>query len=192
MIDLSKFQSGDVLLVRVRWNWKKLATYLSRAINFTINFWNGILTYFKKYDSLLKVRPYCPVNHVMIYVIDHEGNRLIFESNEKGFVRVGAYERLSQITIDNIWVKRYSIDSSKAYNACCKIEGTRYGWIIIFEDLIKELSNKKIKFVWKKWKGMVCSVSVANAINQLDSNMCVDWNSNDPAIMYLDPNSKFI
>lgn len=102
MIDLSQLRSGDVIMTRVRWDWKTLPSYLSRAINFMINFWSGILTFFSKYDKRIKPRPYCPCNHVMIYVY-YMNNHYIYESAGKGFVRVDAYERLKNITLDNIW-----------------------------------------------------------------------------------------
>jgi hypothetical protein len=127
----------------------------------------------------------------MIYV-KHYGNHYIYESVGKGFVRVDAFERLIDVTIDNIWCKRYPIDKYRVYAECEKMLGTKYGWVIIFEQLIRQLSNEKISFVWKPWKGMVCSMSCAKVINSINPELCKGWPQRDPEDKYFDNDSQFI
>ncbi len=180
MIDLSALQSGDLIFTRVRWDWKYLPSYLSRGINFFINLWSGI-----------ERKPYCPCNHVMVY-INHNGQHLIYESDGKGFHPVNAYDRLKDVTLDNIWAKHYPINNKFAYQVCEIMTGTKYGWVIIFEQIIRQLSNEKISFYWLPWKGMVCSMTGARVINFLNGAFCKSWQKADPQDLYFDNDSKFI
>ena len=192
MIDTSLLLSGDILPVRVRWSWKTLPTYVSRAINFFINLWAGIITFFSKYNKKIKPIPYCPWNHIIVFV-RHLGREYVYESIGKGFLRWNAADRLKDFTLDNIWCIRYeNIDRARAYEVCESMVGIPYGYGIIGEQIISQLSNEKITFKWNESKGMVCSISGARAINLLNPKFCKDWSNYDPQDFLLDENKIII
>lgn len=181
MIDISKINSGDLLFVRVRFVWYKPRTYLSRLINFGINFWNG-----------LQGKPYCPCNHVAIFCWNDRG-LWVFESDENGFVRKSASEYMRGLTPDNYWIKRYDIGQYNVLGVLLKLEGVKYAYENLFKEVANQLFNEKIDMYGNKaGERMVCSQVVATAINRLNSTLCVEPMNQDPQDLYFDNKSKFI
>ena len=127
----------------------------------------------------------------MVYIFK-DGKHYVYESDGKGFRQKNAYERLGAITLDNIWCKRYPINNKYAYNVCESMVGIKYGWVIIFEQIIRQLSNERISFYWKYSKGMVCSMTAGKFINSFNPNLCKDWSKADPQDLYFDTDSTFI
>jgi len=181
MMDLSQINAGDLLFVRTRFKWNKPRTYLSRLINFGINFWNGILG-----------NPYCPCNHVAIFVWDDMG-LWIYESDENGFNRKSAPTYLRGLYINDYWIKRYNINQLKVITAARKLEGIKYAYENLFKEVGNQLLNERINFYKNdKGKRMVCSQVVATLINNIDATLCNDPLNYDPQDLYFDNDSEFI
>jgi hypothetical protein len=179
MIDITQAKTGDVVFIRTRFDWKKPRTYLSRLINFGINFWSGIFG-----------KSYCPANHVGILVWFN--NRLcFFESDENGFNRKEAFDYFKNITNDNVWIKRYDIDEESLRFQVLRLEGAKYAYEHLFKEVANQLTNERFE-AFKNTKRLVCSQSVALAIHRTNTKLCKKPLNHDPQDLYFDNDSEFI
>lgn len=187
MIDISKIQTGDVMFMRVRWNPWNIKTYLSRLINFGINFWDGICNFLFGRDY-----NYCPANHCGIFVRDFKGQLYLFEANEKGFVGEIALVRLKNISENDIWVKRFYALKNVEENVQAMV-GIEYDYFYLVKQFGNLLTNEILENNRKhEFNKAVCSTAVAEILNKCNSQRCRIPYNYDPKDLWMEPGGKFI
>jgi hypothetical protein len=180
MIDLTKIQTGDVMFLRVRWNPWNIKTYLSRLINFGINFWDGLLNGVFGADYT-----YCPCNHVGIF-INENGTIYLCEADEFGFTRKISSIRLRDINNNDIWVKRFP-DLNNVEDDINKMLGTKYDYGFLIREFGDLLTDKKFEgSKMHDFKEGVCSNIVAKILNSSNPDLCKSPYNYTPKDIYFE------
>jgi len=174
------------MFLRVRWNPWNIKTYLSRLINFGINFWAGLSKYLFNTDYT-----YCPFNHVGIFINDN-GTVYLCEADELGFTKKLASNRLSNIKNNDIWVKRFDNLTNVEQNID-KLIGTKYDYPFLVREFFDLLTDKKFeKSKMHSFKKGVCSNIVAKILNLSNPELCKDSYNYTPKDVYFEEGGNLL
>lgn len=187
MIKISEIQTGDVMFLRVRWNPMDIKTYLSRLINFGVNFWAGISKFLFNTDYT-----YCPANHVGIFLRDHQGKLYLHEADDLGFTAKIALVRLVDIKENDIWVKRFHGLTNVEENIGSLV-GVEYDYFYLVKQFGNLLTGEQFESKKKKaFNKAVCSNSIAEILNKCNPNLCKLPYNYDPKDLWFEPGGEFV